>query len=115
MKENVMVSDGTYVYIAQANSVRKITIADGTDVTLAGTADKKFNSLTYGNSVLYGCDADGIYSIHVTTGVCTLVGRLRDLDSIMYTSTTTLSALRKNSLITVTIATGAEAYIIQDV
>ena len=105
-----MTTDLTNVYIAKENGLRKIVISTGVDTTLAGCEDYRFDALCYGNSVLYGANTEGIYSIHVTTGVCTQISTIKDIEALVYTSTTKLAAIVKNSLLDITISTGVGTY-----
>jgi hypothetical protein len=107
-----MVSDGTNAYVAVGSSLQKIVAATGVSTSIIN--DDVFNSLTYGNSILYGANANGIYSIHTTTGVRTLIVKMDGITSIMYFTTTNMLVLKGNSLINVLLADGSYTYIKQD-
>ena len=104
-----IVSDGTNLYIASQNGLRKIVVSTGVDTTM--TTEKTFNSLTFGNSHLYGSDQDGIFTINTGDGTVASVTDLEGIEAIMYYSTTQLLALLKNTAVVVTIATGEQTYI----
>ncbi len=107
-----MVSDGTNAYVATQNSLQKVVASTGVSTSIIN--DETFIALTYGNSVLYGANANGIYSIHVTTGVRTLIVKMDGITDIKYFTTTNLLVLKGNSLINVTLGDGTYAYIKQD-
>jgi len=115
MKKRSIVSDGTNVFMAGSNGVNSIVISTKVSTSLSGTQNEKVNSLTYGNSILYGSTQSGIYSIHATTGAMTAILKTEGIDAIMYASTTTMVALRGNSLLLIVLATGAYTYLRQDV
>jgi hypothetical protein len=105
-------SDGTNAYVATQSSLQKIVAATGVSTSLVN--DVVFNSLVYGNSILYGSNVNGIYSIHVTTGAMTEVVKMDGITSIMYFTTTNMLVLKGNSLINVLLADGTYTYIKQD-
>ena len=92
-----LVTDGTSGYLIQANTLQKVNLATGASAPLSTI--NEYTCIAYGNSVLYGATKDALYSIHVTTGVATLVTRLRDIKEIMYQDTTTLVILTGNSMV----------------
>ena len=110
--ERSIVSDGTNAYVAKHEGLNKIVAGTGAQSTLVN--NKRFVSLTYGNSTLYGADKDGIYSINTTTGALTPIVDMPGITHVMYHSTTNLLVLKGNSLVNVVIATGAYTYIRQD-
>jgi len=103
---------GTDYYVAKQNGLRKYDSSDGSSVSLS--TDKRFVSLTNNGTVLWGADQDGIYSIHTTTGVATLVVDFRDVSELDYVSSTILLVIAGNSLYTVNPSTGAIAAISRD-
>lgn len=110
MNKRVTTCDGTNIYLAQGNGLRKIVISTGVDTTLNAL---DWVSLSYGNSILYGATKDSIYSIHVTTGVATLLGRVEDVTSIIYVSADLLFVTTINSGFTFVPSTEAIDYISQ--
>ena len=107
-----MTSDGTNVYLAVQSSLQKIVAATGVSTSINN--EKVFNSLVYGNSTLYGSDKAGLYSIHVTTGVCTPIVKMEGITAIMYFTTTNMLVLKGNSLINVLLADGTYTYVTQN-
>lgn len=107
-----MVSDGTNLYLATQGSLQKIVVATGASSTINN--DKFFVSLTYGNSILYAADQDGIYSVNVTTGALTPIVDMEGITGIMYFSATHLLVLKGNSLAYVAVADGSYTYKRQD-
>jgi hypothetical protein len=105
-------SDGTNAYVATQSSLQKIVAATGVSTSINN--EKVFNSLVYGNSILYASDMSGIYSVHVTTGVATPIVKMQGITSIMYFTTTNMLVLKGNSLINVLLADGSYTYIKQD-
>jgi len=106
-----MTSDGTNCYLAVQSSLQKIVAATGVSTSINN--EKVFNSLVYGNSILYGSDKAGLYSIHVTTGVATPIVKMEGITAIMYFTTTNILVLKGNSLLNVLLADGTYTYISQ--
>ena len=107
-----MVSDGTNAYVATKDSLQKVVASTGVSTTIK--TGETFKSLTYGNSILYGLNAVGLYSINVTTGAMTLIVKMDGMTEIMYFTTTNMLVLKGNSLINVLLADGTYAYINQE-
>ena len=110
MKRNIrsITASATHIYVAENNGIRKITIADGTDVSLATGED--FVALCYGNTTLYAATRDSIYTVHVTTGVLTLKGRRTAVDSMAYVSADLLAVTSGNAGMTFVPSTGVFTY-----
>jgi hypothetical protein len=121
MKRIYVAAGATYGFMAVGPSLRKITLATGASVTL--TNDKTYTALCYGgDSVLYGADKDGIYTINQTTGAATPVADIDgEVDNIVYKDTDELYMTNGNSLLSMYTTTagggtvGAPTYLKQDI
>jgi len=110
--ERRITSDGTNLYVAKQDALQKIVVSTAASSTLS--KNTRYLSLTYGNSILYGSDMDGIYSINVTTGARTEIASMKGVTHIMYFSATHLMVLKGNSLIYMAVADGTYTYKRQD-
>jgi hypothetical protein len=76
-----------------------------------------YTALIYGNATLYGVLGDRLGTINVTTGAFTAMAGNPVIDNckgLIVKSATELMVVSGNSLITITIATGAIVYTKQD-
>lgn len=113
MKRNRrIVSDGTNVYVATQDSLQKVVVSTGVSTTLV--SDKRFNTVTYGNSTLYAADQDALYSVNTVTGELSTIVNMTGITEIMYFTGTNIIVLKGNSLINLTLSTGLYTYIRQD-
>jgi hypothetical protein len=104
---------GTYGFLGVGDTLRKITLADGTDVTL--TTNSMYTALCYGgDSVLYGATPDGLYSIAQDTGVATLITKIQNIDNIIYKDTDEIWVLTGNSMMLVDITDGSYTFVLQN-
>jgi len=106
-----LVSDGTNLYFATLSALQKIVASSGANTTLVN--NKVFTTLTYGNGVLYAADQDAIFSVHVTTGVLAEIVKMPGITEMAYIDVDNIIVKKGNSLINVTISTGAYTYITQ--
>jgi len=90
-------TDGTNLYVAQDNGLKKIVISTGASSTLNTT--ETFKGLAFGGSTLYGFTQCGLYTIHTTTGVATKVISIDDLQTVDYISADYALVTSLNSLI----------------
>ncbi len=88
---------GTYGFMAEGQALRKITLADGTNVTL--TTDTEYTALCYGgDTVLYGATNDELVSINQSNGARTILMKLAgEIDNILYKDTDELWVTVGNS------------------
>ena len=111
--ERSMVTDGTNIYLVNEDSLQKIVASTKVSTTL--NQEEGIVDLTYGNSILYAATINGIYSVHVTTGVMTKIAKMDGITGIAYFTTTHIHVLKGNSLIDVLLADGTYTYVKQDV
>lgn len=107
-----MVTDGTNIYVATESSLQKIVASTKVSTTINN--DERLVALAYGNSTLFAANVNGLYSVHVTTGVMTLIAKMEGITSIAYFTTTHIHVLKGNSLIDVLLADGTYTYVKQD-
>ncbi len=113
MKKQGLANSTTVCYSTQANGIRAVVVATTVDSTLA--AGEVFKDIAYGNTTLYGITDGSVFSINVTTGALTRIARINGATSISVYSATQLLLIVGNSLILMTISTGAYTYLKQDI
>lgn len=113
IKVRNFVTDLTSGYLSVGDTLRKITLADGTDITLSVNA--MYTALCLGgDGVLYGATPDGLYTVHLTTGVATLIGKIQNIDNIIYKDTDEIYVLTGNSMMLVDTTDGSYTYVLQN-
>ena len=96
MKRIFVNAGGTSGFIAVGDTLSKVTLATGASTTL--TTDCRYTALCYGgDSVLYGANKEGLYSIDQTTGAKTQIAYVEDIDNIAYKDTDEVWVLSHNS------------------
>ena len=87
MNRIIVNAGGTYGFMAEGSTLRKITLGTGAHTTL--DTKRTYTTLCYGgNSVLYGASNDEIGIINQSTGAFTvLVNNLSKVSGIMYKDT----------------------------
>lgn len=112
MKNTRLANSATVSYNTQANGINAVTVSGGASVTLA--PGEKFVDIAYGNSTLYGLTKGDLYTVNVSTGALTRIARIEGGNAVSVYSSTQLLVVRGNSLLLVTIATGAYTYLKQN-